>query len=360
MTTFSNYTLVCVLFFGSLLCSLSAPSLVGAEIYRWSDRNGKIHYATNPPSDDVSGAVEVKRNNRWLPYTSGERGVKDSTPSSPITYTTSNPGADSNQPVPFVSASSGETVLPYQHSNGAIIVDVMINDQITRPFILDTGASYTIISPQIADALFLKPTSRQENVTLQTANGQINAPLVILQSVRLGSLKTSNVTAAIHEFDETSTVYGLLGLSFLNRFQVTVDAEHRQIILKAAGSRFQKNEQNCATAREYVRKGQALEEYSEQQIASYRKAIGLCPDFVEAYYRLGAIYLYQQQAEDALNIHRKIVEMQPDQAEAYFRLGVAYLLNRNLDDAKKFFQKALQLDPTHQQATEYLHRIKND
>lgn len=359
MMTCLKSTYVIILCMGSLFYGLFAPSLAAAEIYRWSDRSGKIHYATNPPSD-APGPVEVKRNNRWYPYAPGESGANASTPSSPtVTYTTSNPGADWTPPTPVASAMSGEIVLPYQQSNGAIIVDVMVNEQMTKPFILDTGASYTIISPQLVQALYLKPTFLQEEVTLQTANGKINAPLVNLQSVRIGNLKTANVTAAIHNFDETSTVFGLLGLSFLNRFQVTVDAERRQIILKAAGARFQKNEQNCMTAKDYVKKGVALEDHSEQQIALYQKAIALCPDFVEAYYRLGAIYLYQQAAEEALTIHRKIVEMQPDSAEAHFRLGVAYLLKRDRKDAEQLFQKALQLDPAHQQAAEYLQRIKN-
>ncbi|GAK51890.1 designed protein CTPR3 [Candidatus Moduliflexus flocculans] len=348
---------ICVLFC-AVSVALCVPFGATADIYRWTDRAGKIHYATNPPSDS-SISIEVKRNNRWYPYSPGENDAQHDEPSSPtITYTTSNPGTDLSIPTPSAQIISGEIILPYKQVNGAIIVDVKINDQITRPFILDTGASYTIISPRMVKELYLKPVLLQEDVMLQTANGQIKAPLVNLQTVQIGTSKTKNVTAAIHEFDTSSTVFGLLGLSFLNRFQLTVDAEHRRIILKDASARFRTNEQNCLIAKDYVRKGLTLEERSEQQIAVYQKAIALCPDFLEAYYRLGEIYLYKQDGEEALKIHQKIVELQPDEAEAYFRIGIAYLLLRNRKDAETFFQKALQLDPAHQQAAEYLQRIK--
>jgi len=336
---------------------LLAASFADADIYRWSDENGKIHYATNPPTE-TSGTVEVKRNNRWYPYRPDESDTRELEPSSsPMTYTTSKPGAAMPAPTPATPSSFGEIILPYKQANGAIIVDVKINDQVTKPFILDTGASYTVISPRLVQELYLKPTFLQEEVMLQTANGQVNAPLVNLQTVQIGTSKTKNVTAAIHEFDASSTMFGLLGLSFLNRFQLTVDAEHRQIILKQAGARFRKNEQNCATAKDYLRKGLALKEYSDQ-IDLYQKAIALCPDSLEAYYRLGEVYLYTQEAKEALKIHQKIVEMQPDEAEAYFRLGIAYLLNQDRREAEALFQKALQLDPTHQQAAEYMQRLK--
>ena len=112
MMTCLKSTCVIILFIGSLLGNLMTPSLAGAEIYRWSDQNGKIHYATNPPSD-ASGPVEVKRNNRWYPYAPGENGANASTPSSPtVTYTTSNPGADWTPPTPLANTMSGEIVLP--------------------------------------------------------------------------------------------------------------------------------------------------------------------------------------------------------------------------------------------------------
>lgn len=335
-----------------LLLSLLLLMLTGvsgaAEIYRWTSRSGQVHYSSSPPTYPVVGVIEVKYNDRWQPYTGRESFPNFTTGStSRITYTTSFP----EQSLPLESTSH-QTIVAYHKHQSMIIVDVTLNGTLTRPFAVDTGATYTVISQKLADALQLRPTTTTPRITLQTANGRIQVPLLTLDSLAIGNLESSHITAAIHQFDDDSIIEGLLGLNFLNRFQMTIDARARQLIFTPIAH-------DCAAAREQIDLGQALRNNSEQEAAHYRKAIALCPDLIDAYYFLGIVYIQQQDARRAIELHRQLVRRQPNNSEAHFRLGIAYLLARDIQQAKSQFQQAVELNSQHTQARDYLERLKN-
>lgn len=354
MTLRSMFLLV----FGGLFL-LQTTTLHAAEIYRWQDNLGKTHYSTNPPSQQVNGPIEVKRNNRWYRYT-GEEDSQDAAPqqqNAPIEYTTSSP-THASEPLE-IEPSGEQSIVPYDRQNAVIIVDVTINKEITRPFAVDTGASYTVISPEIARALHITPSAKAPKVTLQTANGRIQVPLVNLASLKIGELETPNVMAAVHSIDDSSNISGLLGLNMLNRFQMTVDSTEHQLIFTPHRKDTNYKKRDCVKARELFRLGRVLDNASSKEIAYYKSAISLCPDLIEAYYYLGAVYIEQKDGRKAVELHRKIVGMRANEAEAHFRLGVSYMLQREFGQAQKQLQRALRLDPEHQQAAEYLERLKN-
>ena len=335
---------------------LQTTSLTAAEIYRWRDDTGKTHYSTNPPSHKVNGPIEVKRNNRWYRYTGKEDPQAINSRKAPINYTTSFP-AHTSEP-PESESPDGQAIVPYYQQNSVIIVDVTINNSITRPFAVDTGASYTVISPEIASELYITPAYNAPDVTLQTANGRIQVPLINLDSLKIGTLETPNVTAAVHSIDDSSNISGLLGLNMLSRFQMTVDSTEHQLIFKSVQKDTDYKKQDCVRAREQLRLGRALDNASHEEISYYQEAISLCPDLLEAYYYLGAVYIHQKKGRKAVELHRKIISMQPDEAEAHFRLGISYMLQHEFRLAKTQFERALRLNPDHQQAADYLKRIK--
>lgn len=335
---------ICIVVFLMFLMPCSGT----AEVYRWKNNQGHIHYSSTPPASPIVGLIEVKRGNRWYPYTDEEASSEQSSKSTDqIVYTTSFP----DQLLPLETTAQ-QTVIPYSQYQSMIIVDVTLNHSVTRPFAVDTGATYTVISQELADTLHLRPTSKTPRITLQTANGRIQVPLVTLDALTLNGLESANITAAIHQLDESSMISGLLGLNFLNRFQMTVDSRKNQLIFVPIAL-------DCAAAREQVDLGQALRNNSEQEAAYYRKALALCPDFLDAYYFLGAVYIHRQDAQRAIDIHNQLLRKHPNNAEVYFRLGISYLLHRDFQQAERQFQKTLELDATHQQAREYLERLKN-
>ncbi|MGA1796657.1 MAG: TIGR02281 family clan AA aspartic protease [bacterium] len=95
---------------------------------------------------------------------------------------------------------------------------------------LDTGATYVMIPWEIAEVLGLEPELSGERVDIVTASGVEKVPLVTLKSVTVLGKEAKMVKAAIHDLPPRSYVDGLLGLSFLRNFKVSLD--FRQGILE--------------------------------------------------------------------------------------------------------------------------------
>lgn len=313
-------------FFGDI------PS-VAATVYRWKNGKGQVHYSSRPPTTSVKD-LEVKQGGQWYPYSA-----------------VSTPVADTK--------NVSQAVVSYNKQNAVIIIRVTLNNQLEKPFAVDTGASYTMITSEVAEALNLTPNPEIPPITLQTANGRVQAPLINLQAITVGNLTTHNVAAAIHNFHDSSNIAGLLGLNFLNRFKMTVDATRNQLVFEPVGSLSEYTLRDCVAAREWFMRGQALNDDSETEASYYQKAVSLCPDFVEAYYHLGRVYYQQKRYQQAISMHLQIIQLQPDDPEAHYRLGVLYMLERNFLLAKSEFQKTLQLNPDHTHAQEYLEQLKN-
>ncbi len=85
---------------------------------------------------------------------------------------------------------------------------------------LDTGATYTMIPWKVARALGLNPEISERRVNITTASGIESVPLVSLKSITLFDKKVENIDVVIHDLPPMSYVDGLLGLSFLKKFEV--------------------------------------------------------------------------------------------------------------------------------------------
>ena len=56
----------------------------------------------------------------------------------------------------------------------------------------------------------------------------------------------------------------------------------------------------------------------EEAIASFRTAIRLAPDYIDAYYNLGNLLDYLKQADEALSVFEQIIERKSDEYEALY------------------------------------------
>jgi clan AA aspartic protease (TIGR02281 family) len=122
--------------------------------------------------------------------------------------------------------------IPVQTRGTLVLVPARINGQALGYFILDTGATYITISRVAADTLHVQGGGGQ--VHLSTASGVIQAPLVLLDEVDVGGAVTRNVTAVVHDLPNAPpAIVGLLGLSFLERFRVSLDLSSRLMILQS-------------------------------------------------------------------------------------------------------------------------------
>ncbi|MGF1477430.1 MAG: TIGR02281 family clan AA aspartic protease [Geminicoccaceae bacterium] len=98
---------------------------------------------------------------------------------------------------------------------GQHMVDVSIEGRSIR-FLVDTGASFLVLSPEDARAIGLRPMPSDYTVKFRTANGFVRAAPVTLRDVRLGQFETYNVEAFVNEVPIGTS---LLGMNFLQRFE---------------------------------------------------------------------------------------------------------------------------------------------
>ena len=109
---------------------------------------------------------------------------------------------------------------------GHFVTTGQINGQTVR-FLVDTGASFVSLSSGEAKRLGLKYLEG-ERAAISTANGLVRSYKVKLDEVRLGDVTLNNVDGMVHADDALPIV--LLGMSFLNRMEMTRDGE--QMVLK--------------------------------------------------------------------------------------------------------------------------------
>lgn len=89
-------------------------------------------------------------------------------------------------------------------------------------FVIDTGAGFVSVKKAFADRAKI-PYGGGGDITLHTANGTAKGKLAKADKVSLGRLQAGNVPVVVQDTDEKSYgqgVDGLLGMSFLSRFEV--------------------------------------------------------------------------------------------------------------------------------------------
>ena len=126
----------------------------------------------------------------------------------------------------------GGREVPLQGDGKTWTVRATLNGSVQGQFLLDTGATYCVISQGIARRLGLRTSG--EHVTVVTANGQMSVPLVTIRYFDLGSNRARAVKAVVHD-SVAPPLDGLLGLSFLNNFAYVIDAKQRVVRLRPGG-----------------------------------------------------------------------------------------------------------------------------
>jgi clan AA aspartic protease (TIGR02281 family) len=124
---------------------------------------------------------------------------------------------------------------PLRGQKNVVTVRAEING-VRGLFVLDTGASYVSLKSSFADRAKIPQTDTTE-VTLMTANGMAKAKLSKAEKVQLGKLEATNVPVVVQNVDEKSFgvgVDGLLGMSFLSRFEVQMAGGSIEIRTRSA------------------------------------------------------------------------------------------------------------------------------
>ena len=127
-------------------------------------------------------------------------------------------------------AARGTAELHFAPDSRAIVASVMVNGKRGR-FVVDTGASLVTVSREFAERAGVAAPSGPP-IRVGTANGAALARLTRLDSLALQGAVADGVEAAVID-GLPGDVDGLLGLSFLARFDFHLDAEEGSLRLAA-------------------------------------------------------------------------------------------------------------------------------
>lgn len=143
------------------------------------------------------------------------------------------------EPQQFASPPKDHTVhpatisVPLERLGSLFVVTIQLNETRFARLILDTGASHTILSHAIARDLGLFSLRPVESVTMHTVGGSVQADMVQVDSIRIAEAEVRNSIAAIHDLpDVPPDIEGLLGLSVLRQFEVTLDTARNRLYLE--------------------------------------------------------------------------------------------------------------------------------
>ena len=121
--------------------------------------------------------------------------------------------------------------------NPLLLVPTWVNDSGPYDFILDTGASHTLISPTLASSLGVHPESERKGMG---AGGAVTLALAHLDSLAVGAARAEQVqvgmTSELARIGSAigAAVDGALGYGFLKDFRISVDYKAGTIRLTPA------------------------------------------------------------------------------------------------------------------------------
>ena len=119
--------------------------------------------------------------------------------------------------------------------SGHIFVQARLNDKVPVELLLDTGASFVLLSSEIGRRLGVDKDKRTSIVKMQVADGrQVDALYMILDSVKIQGVEAKNVDAAVllDNAEGINFKDGLLGMSFLKKFNFKIDQSNNRITLE--------------------------------------------------------------------------------------------------------------------------------
>jgi clan AA aspartic protease (TIGR02281 family) len=170
-------------------------------MYRWVDEQGRTYLTdTPPPSRGVQQGLKVYQ---------------------------SSPSGQASDPGRALIAEPGRVTITPTKPGGTVIIDATLNRRLTVPLLLDTGADFTVLTAPVAKDLRLSAAAHLSTQEFQTAGGAVRLPITTVQSLRVGTAEARDVEVAI-DLDGHVPI-GLLGMTFLRHFKVTVDHQRRQV-----------------------------------------------------------------------------------------------------------------------------------
>jgi len=120
--------------------------------------------------------------------------------------------------------------------NYLVVIPVRINGEGPFDFLLDTGTNTTLVTPDVARRINLRPTSR---ISLITLSGTEIVPRAVLDSLTLGTKSIKRLEVIFDDLTGVRAadpkICGVLGQNFLSQFNYLIDYRERYVEFEESG-----------------------------------------------------------------------------------------------------------------------------
>lgn len=226
-----RYPASCIL----LLLALSLlPGPAGAEFYSYEDRNGTVHFVDDPAripkeyrqkrrvmkeaDDDLTEAERALRREQAREERAAARQKEeDERKRAGEARSAAEKRADQERQrqalTTRVAISGRQVFVPVTLVNG--------NHEAEAMLLLDTGATVSVISPEVAERLKIEEA---EEARIGVVGGRVlRARKVVLSEMRVGPVKRGGQEVVVVRQRGGGMGDGLLGMSFLGGLKYTID-----------------------------------------------------------------------------------------------------------------------------------------
>lgn len=121
--------------------------------------------------------------------------------------------------------------IPLRRSGNHYIVDATPAHGQSIRLLIDTGASLTILTPDVLEQRGIRYQNTGRTAVFSTANGPVRAPIYKLDSLTVGDWQVNQLEIGVLELDGRSAMDGLLGMNFLNHFRFFIDQNEASLRL---------------------------------------------------------------------------------------------------------------------------------
>ncbi|MGH7164707.1 MAG: retropepsin-like aspartic protease family protein [Nitrospiraceae bacterium] len=211
------------------LASLATPRLVWPAVFHCVDASGAHLYTDNPAEAEHCTMIYEEPPQAQKPPTRPKGGPGEQPPAP---STGADPAMSPSEAFAATQPSAYVRV-PVLRAGHSWVVQVRLNGTRDAKLILDTGADITVLSYAVVRDLGIVPSASAPTVTLGTVGGSVRADIVQVETISISEAEARNVTAAVHDLpDAPPGVEGLLGMTFLEKFLVTLDSAKGELHLR--------------------------------------------------------------------------------------------------------------------------------
>ena len=128
----------------------------------------------------------------------------------------------------------GNRIPGYRAYGGVLIISTLLNRETRASMMVDSGAAYCCITPEIARLLrydLQRPMARRSIASVQGVD--VEVPSFRLQSLQVEGIIGQALEVLVITFSPRLRIDGVLGVNFLERFRSTFDFDTTTLILRA-------------------------------------------------------------------------------------------------------------------------------